>query len=94
MPLFLDVQTFGTGVAAADLVRIGGAEPDGRFGVTYLRCWVSEPAGKVFRLVEADDPDLVASGHRRTAGLVAHEIYPVSEHTRPRLGTPSEGRTT
>lgn len=84
MPLFIDVQTVGRGASAQDLVQVCETESagGGRFGVTYLRYWVSEPAGKVFCLVEADSPDLVPSRHGATPGLVSREIYPVSEHVR------------
>jgi hypothetical protein len=84
MPLFMDVHTFGEGASTTDLVRACEAElaAEGRFGVSYLRYWVSEPAGKVFCLVEADDPDLVTSRHGQRPSLVAHEVYPVSEHVR------------
>jgi hypothetical protein len=80
MPLFMDVNTFDRDVSTDDLVAAYEAElaTEGHFGVSYLRYWVSEPAGKVFCLVEADDPDMVVSRHG-IPGLSAHEIYPVSE---------------
>ncbi|MGI9641606.1 MAG: hypothetical protein ACR2N9_02365 [Acidimicrobiia bacterium] len=35
----------------------------------------------MFCLVEADSADDAATVHREAHGLVADEIYPVSEHT-------------
>jgi hypothetical protein len=42
---------------------------------------VDESAGKIFCLVEADDAESANTVHREAHGLVADEIYPVSEHT-------------
>ena len=94
MPLFMDVHTFGPGASLAHLVRGCEAEltTEGRFGVCHLRFWVSEAAGKVFCLVEADDPDLIPSRHKEAPSLVAREIYPVSEHIRFRPGPGSSNR--
>jgi len=47
--------------------------------VSYLRYWVDEGAGKIFCLVEASATDDAARVHREAHGLVADEIYPVSE---------------
>ncbi|TMJ94390.1 MAG: DUF4242 domain-containing protein, partial [Actinobacteria bacterium] len=45
----------------------------------YVRYWVDEKQGKVFCLVEAPNPEAAASVHREAHGLVADEIYEVSE---------------
>jgi hypothetical protein len=87
MALFMDVYTFARGPSTGDLVRacqvqLSELAAEGRFGASYLRYWVSEPAGKVFCLVEAEDPDLISTRHGHAPGEVAHEIYPVSEHIR------------
>lgn len=83
MPLFMDVHTIEGGVSAND---VAGAhrkdlETQGRFGVKYLRYWVDEGAGKIFCLVEADDPEAANTVHREAHGLVADEIYPVGEYS-------------
>ena len=49
MPLFLDVHTIEGGVSTDD---VAGAhqkdlETQGRYGVSYLRYWVDEEAGKI-----------------------------------------------
>jgi len=49
-------------------------------GVHYLRYWVDEQAGKIFCLVDAPDAEAANTVHREAHGLVADEVYPVSEH--------------
>ncbi len=82
MPLFMDVHTIDGGVSAAEVAEAHkkDLETQGRYGVSHLRYWVNEAAGKIFCLIEADDPDLAKTAHRETHGLVTDEIYPVSEH--------------
>jgi hypothetical protein len=38
-------------------------------------------AGKIFCLVEADNAEDASTVHREAHGLVANEIYPVSEYS-------------
>lgn len=83
MPLFMDVHNIEGGVSAGDVAgahRADLAIQDGR-GVKYLRYWVDEEAGKIFCLVEAPDAEAANAVHREAHGLVADEIYPVSEHS-------------
>ena len=49
--------------------------------MNYLRVWVDEAAGKIFCLVEAPDAEAANTVHRDAHGLVADEIYTVSEHS-------------
>lgn len=83
MALFMDVHNIEGGVSAADVA--GAHEADlatqDAHGVKYLRYWVDEAAGKIFCLVEAPDAESANTVHREAHGLVADEIYPVSEHT-------------
>lgn len=83
MSLFMDVHTIEGGVSAADVAEAHKAdlETQGQYGVSYLRYWVDEEQGKIFCLVEADSADAANTVHREAHGLVADEIYPVSEHT-------------
>ena len=76
MPLFMDVHSIEGGVSAADVAAAHAADlaTQGRHGVNYLRYWIDEDAGKVFCLVDAP-------GAEAANGLVADEIYPVSEHS-------------
>jgi hypothetical protein len=81
MPLFMDVHNMSGGVSAADVAKAHEADvaKQGEYGVDYQRYWVDEAAGKIFCLVEAPDAAAAAEVHRQAHGLVADEIYPVSE---------------
>lgn len=83
MPLFMDTHNIDGGVSAAD---VAGAhqkdlETQERYGVSYLRYWVDEGAGKIFCLVEADNAEDANTVHREAHGLVADDIYAVTEHS-------------
>ena len=82
MALFMDVHSIEGGVSASDVAKAHQAdlETQGHYGVSYLRYWVDEDAGKVFCLVDAETADDANTVHREAHGLVAAEIYPVSEH--------------
>ncbi len=81
MPLFLDVHTMDGGVSAADVAGAHSAdlEKQAAYGVSYQRYWVDEDAGKIFCLVDAPDAEAANTVHREAHGLVAQEIYQVSE---------------
>ncbi len=83
MSLFMDVHTIEGGVSAADVAEahIKDLQTQGSYGVSYLRYWVDEEAGKIFCLVEADNAEDASTVHREAHGLVADEIYPVSEYS-------------
>ncbi len=83
MSLFMDVHNIEGGVSAADVAGAHQADLDTqqKYGVSYLRYWVDEEAGKIFCLVEADSAEDANTVHREAHGLVADEIYPVSEHS-------------
>ena len=83
MPLFMDMHSIDGGVSASDVAATHEADlatQDGH-GVSYLRYWVDEEAGKIFCLVEAPDAEAANAVHREAHGLVADEIYLVSEHS-------------
>ncbi len=83
MALFMDAHTLEGGVAAADVAAAHQAdlETQEQYGVSYLRYWVDESAGKIFCLVEAPDAETANTVHREAHGLVADEIYAVTEGT-------------
>ncbi len=83
MSLFMDVHTIDGGVSVDDVAKAHQADLDtqGAYGVNYLRYWVDESAGKIFCLVEAEDAEAANTVHREAHGLVADEIFEVSEHT-------------
>jgi uncharacterized protein DUF4242 len=80
MPLYMDVHSLDS-VSADDVA--GAHERDlevqEAHDVKYLRYWVDEKAGKIFCLVEAPDAEAAATVHREAHGLVADEIYEVTE---------------
>ena len=82
MALFMDTHTIDGGVSAADVAAAHQADlaTQGAHGVNYLRYWVDEAAGKIFCLVEAPDAEAANTVHRNAHGLVADEIYAVTEH--------------
>ena len=83
MSLFMDVHTIDGGVAVKDVAaaHMADLETHQKYGVSYLRYWVNEEEGKIFCLVEADNADDANTVHREAHGLVADEIYLVSEHS-------------
>lgn len=82
MPLFMDIHTIEGGVAPGDVAGAHASDlnTQGDFGVNYLRYWVDGPAGKIFCLVDAPDAEAANTVHRQAHGLVADEIYAVTEH--------------
>ena len=82
MPLFLDVHhQLPEGATFDDVAGAHEADlrtQEGR-GVSYLRYWVDEGAGKVFCLVDAPSAEAAAEVHRDAHGLVADEIHAVRE---------------
>jgi len=83
MTLFMDAHTLDGAVSAADVAAAHQADLDKQaaYGVSYLRYWVDEAAGKIFCLVEAPDAEAAHTVHREAHGLVADEIYTVTEGT-------------
>ena len=82
MALFMDVHTIKDGhVAAEDVAAAHAADlkTQDQHDVKYLRYWVSEDQGKIFCLVDAPDAEAANTVHREAHGLVADEIFPVSE---------------
>ena len=81
MSLFMDVHTMDGPVAVADVAKAHAADLQTQdpYGVKYLRYWVSEAEGKIFCLVDAPDTDAANTVHREAHGLVADELYAVSE---------------
>jgi hypothetical protein len=81
VPLYMDVHNVDGGVSAADVAKAHQADVDTqeKHGVNYKSYWVDEKAGKVFCLVEAPSAEAAHTVHREAHGLVADEIYEVSE---------------
>jgi len=83
MATFMDVHRMEGGVSAADVAKAHQADlaTQEQYGVRYQRYWVDEHQGRVFCLVEAPDADTAVRVHREAHGLVADEIYEVTEHS-------------
>lgn len=81
MPTYMDVHSIAGGVSVADVAGAHAADvaTQGQYGVDYKRYWVDEAAGKIFCLVDAPDAETAMRVHREAHGLVAEEIYEVSE---------------
>ena len=81
MALFMDAHTIAGGVSVGDVAAAHEADlaTQAGHGVSYLRYWVDETAGKIFCLVEAPDAEAAHAVHREAHGLVADEIYAVTE---------------
>jgi hypothetical protein len=81
MPLYMDVHSLDGGVSPSDVAdaHAKDLEHQDEHGVKYHRYWVDENAGKIFCLVEAPSADAAATVHREAHGLVAEEIYEVTE---------------
>ncbi|HEX2850751.1 MAG TPA: DUF4242 domain-containing protein [Acidimicrobiales bacterium] len=83
MPLYIDVHNIEGGVSVDDVANAHQADlaTQEKHGVEYKRYWVDEKAGKIFCLVEAPDAEAANTVHREAHGLVADEIYEVTEHS-------------
>ena len=81
MALFMDSHTIEGPVTIDDVAKAHAADLQAQdaYGVHYLRYWVDQEHGKIFCLVDAPDADAAATVHREAHGLVADEIYPVTE---------------
>ena len=81
MPLFMDVHHMDGEVSVGDVAKahMADLQEQAQYGVNYLKYWVSESEGKIFCLVDAPDAEAANTVHREAHGLVADEIYEVSE---------------
>lgn len=82
MPLFMDVHsTMPDGATAKDVAEAHAADlrTQDKYGVKYVRYWVDDTQRKIFCLVEAPDAATAATVHREAHGLVADEIFEVTE---------------
>lgn len=81
MPLYMDVHTIEGGVSADDVAKahMADLQTEGKYDVHYLRYWVDEGEGKVFCLVDAPSADAASTVHREAHGLVADQVFEVTE---------------
>jgi hypothetical protein len=80
MPLYMDVHrnVEGDAAAVAEAHRKDLETQEG-YGVKYLRYWVDDEDGAVFCLFEGPNKEAGEKVHREAHGLVADEIYEVTE---------------
>ena len=83
MALFMDVHTLDGPVTVEDVAEAHrkDLETQGEYGVRYLSYWVSEDEGKIFCLADGPDAATVSRVHQEAHGLVAGEVYEVSQHS-------------
>jgi hypothetical protein len=82
MPLFMDMhRKVPAGTSTKDVAdaHLADVKTGGKYGVQYLRYWFDEENGKIFCLVDAPTSDLANRVHKEAHGLVADEIYLVTE---------------
>jgi hypothetical protein len=81
MPLFMDVHEKVDGVTAEAVAAAHAkdVEIQDRYGVRYLKYWLDEGTGRIFCLVEAPSKEAAMAVHRDSHGLVADDIFEVSE---------------
>jgi hypothetical protein len=82
MPRYMDVHNL-PGVKSGDVAEahMKDLQEQDKHGVKYVKYWVDEEQGKVFCLVDAPDAEAAHTVHRNAHGLVADEIYEVTEHS-------------
>ena len=83
MPLYMDVHHVAGGVTEADVAKAHEADCaiQNEHGVQYKKYWVNEATGTIFCLVEAPDAEAANRVHKEAHGLVADEIFEVTEHS-------------
>jgi thioredoxin reductase len=80
MALYIDIHNLpGVTSEAAAEAHFKDLQAQANYGVNYKRYWVNEGEGKVFCLVEAPDAETAETVHREAHGLVADQIFEVSE---------------
>jgi hypothetical protein len=83
LPTFIDIHTMEGGVSPEDVAKAHQADlaTQDKHGVSYRMYWVDQTAGKIFCLVDAPNAEAANAVHREAHGLVAEEIYEVTEHS-------------
>ena len=82
MPLYMDVHHLGSVTEGdAKLAHAADLATQDRHGVDYKKYWVNEATRTIFCLVEAPDAESANLVHKEAHGLVADEIFEVTEHS-------------
>ena len=83
MPLFMDVHKMDGPLSVEDVAKAHAADvgEQGEYGVGSKRYWVDENGGRIFCWSMPRMPTPLRAVHREAHGLVADEIFEVSEHS-------------
>jgi Nickel responsive protein SCO4226-like len=83
VPLYMDVHHVGEGLNGEAVAKAHAADLaiQDQHGVDYKKYWVNEATGTIFCLVDAPNADAANTVHRDAHGLVADEIFEVTEHS-------------
>ncbi len=81
MALFMDVHRNMAGATAEAVAQAHKKDLDvqDKYGVKYLRYWLDDKDGVIFCLCEATNKEAAERVHREAHGLLADEIFEVSE---------------
>jgi hypothetical protein len=82
MPIFMDIHKVdGANAEAVAEAHQRDLATQDQYGVNYLKYWFDETTGTIFCLAEAPDKEAAIRVHREAHGLVAAEIFEVSENS-------------
>jgi len=81
MPLYLDIHHLVEGVTAEQIEEAHEKDlaVQKKYGVKYLRYWYDVTSGRAFCLMEAPSKEAATAVHREAHGLLADEIFEVTE---------------
>lgn len=82
MPLYLDMHKHvpkGLSAEEGDRIHQKDLAVQEKYGVKYLNYWYSPADGVIFCLVEAPSKEAAEAVHREAHGLLADEIFEVTQ---------------
>ena len=81
MPRYMDVHKKVPGVTKKAVAEAHAKDlkVQKKYGVSYVQYWVDVKSEKVFCLVDAPNKEAAAKVHKEAHGLLADEIFEVSE---------------
>lgn len=80
MPLYMDIHRgLDADAAAVAAAHQKDLEVQEKHGVNYQHYWVDDGEGAVFCLFEAPNKEAGEAVHREAHGLIADEIFEVTE---------------
>jgi hypothetical protein len=81
MPLFLDIHHIVEDVTAEQIEEAHkkDLEIQKKYDVKYLKHWYDLTSGRAFCLIDAPNKEAAIAVHREGHGMVANEIFEVTE---------------